>query len=110
MGQSKLWKGVLLGAVVGAIVALMDKDTRKYVGEKSRSTGARCQSYMKHPSEAIHNLRVNYESFSTQLNKGVVDLLELLDKAESMLNKVGEINQEVKEQLKAVDDDPKQSS
>ncbi|MYL50927.1 YtxH domain-containing protein [Halobacillus litoralis] len=104
MGQSKLWKGVLLGALVGGVAALLDKETRQYVGEKSRTTGAKCQSYMKHPSEAIHKVRVNYESFSAQVNKGVEDLLELLDKAESMLNKVGEINQEVKEQLRAVDD------
>ncbi|MBN9655743.1 YtxH domain-containing protein [Halobacillus sp. GSS1] len=104
MGQSKLWKGVLVGALVGGIAALMDRDTRQYVGEKSRATGSKCQSFVKQPSEAIHRVRVNYEAFSAQVNKGVEDLLELLDKAESMLNKVGEINQEVKEQLRAVDD------
>lgn len=37
------------------------------------------------------------------MNKGVEDLLELIQKAESMLNKVGELNREVKEQLEAVD-------
>lgn len=104
MGQNKLWKGILIGAVVGGVVALVDKDTRTLVGEKTRSAGTKCQGYVKHPSEAIHNLRVSYESFSSQINKGVEDLLELLQKAESMLNTVGEINQEVKQQLKAVDD------
>jgi gas vesicle protein len=104
MGQSKLWNGILLGAVIGGVVALVDKDTRALVVEKTRSSGEKCQGYVKHPSEAIHSLRVSYESFSSQLNKGVEDLLELLQKAESMLNKVGEINQEVKQQLEAVDD------
>ncbi|QAS51947.1 YtxH domain-containing protein [Halobacillus litoralis] len=109
MGQQNLWKGVLLGAAIGGAIALIDQDTRRYVGEKSRNAGATCQGYVKHPSEAIHSLRVCYDSFSTQLNKGVEDLLELLQKAESMLNKVGEINQEVKQQLEAVDD-PKEAS
>ncbi|WP_226584923.1 YtxH domain-containing protein [Halobacillus litoralis] len=104
MGQQKLWKGLVIGAVIGGVAALLDKDTRSYVGEKSRLAGSKCQGYVKHPSEAIHTLRVNYESFSNQVNKGVEDLLELLQKAESMLNRVGEINQEVKQQLEAVDD------
>lgn len=103
MGQHKLWKGVFIGAVVGGAIMLIDRDTRKYVGEKSQTTGSACKNYMKHPSEAIHNLRVNYEYLSNRINKGVEDLLEILNKAEEMVNKVGEINQEVEQQLKAVD-------
>lgn len=109
MGQSKLLKGVFLGAVIGGAIALVDKDTREYVGDKSRKTGRKCQGYIQHPSEAIHSLRVSYDSFSSQISKGVEELLELLQKAESMLNKVGEINQEVKQQLEAVDG-PKEAS
>ncbi|MBA2176444.1 YtxH domain-containing protein [Halobacillus locisalis] len=104
MGQHKLWKGVMYGAIVGGALMLLDKETRSYVGDKSRSAGTKCKGYIQHPSEAIHSLRMNYEYMSKQLNKGVEELLELLSKAEDMLNKVGEINQEVENQLKAVGD------
>ncbi|MYL21305.1 YtxH domain-containing protein [Halobacillus litoralis] len=102
MGQT-LWKGILIGAAAGAAAALIDKDTRTMVGQKSKAAGSKCREIAASPSEAVHSLRLSYESFSKQLNKGVEDLLELLDKAESMLNKVGEINQEVKDQLRAAD-------
>lgn len=104
MGQKKLCKGVLLGAAIGGALMLFDRETRGYVGEKSRRAGSKCREYVKQPSDAIHSLRVNYEYVSKQLNKGLEELLVLLNKAEDMLNKVGEINQEVESQLKAVDD------
>ncbi|WP_079479280.1 hypothetical protein [Halobacillus salinus] len=103
MGQQKLWKGMLIGAAVGGGLMLLDKDTRSYVGQRGRSAGSTCKGYIKQPSQAIHSLRVNYEYVSKQLNKGVEELLELLSKLEDMLNKVGEINKEVENQLKSVD-------
>ncbi|MBH0231220.1 YtxH domain-containing protein [Halobacillus yeomjeoni] len=104
MGQQKLLKGVLLGAFVGGAMMLLDKDTREYVGEKSKNAGSACKGYMQHPHEAIHSLRVNYEYLSNRINNGIEDLLQLLDKAEQMLNKVGEINQEVEQKLKKAED------
>jgi gas vesicle protein len=109
MGQSKLWKGVFAGAVIGGALMLLDRDTREYVGSKSRSVGSSCKGYVTHPSEAIHSIRVNYEYLSSRINKSIEDLIEILNKAEEMLNRVGEINQEVEQQLKAVDD-PKEAS
>jgi gas vesicle protein len=109
MGQSKLVKGVLAGAAIGGVLMLLDKETRGYMGEKSRAAGTKCKGYMTQPSELIHSVRINYEYMSKQLNKGVEDLLEILRKTEEILNKVGEINQEVEKQLKAADK-PKEAS
>ncbi|MCA0971927.1 YtxH domain-containing protein [Halobacillus litoralis] len=103
MGEQKLWKGVLVGAAIGGALMLLDKDTRKYVGEKSRSAGTKCSGYIQHPSEAVHALRMNYEYVSKQVNKGVEELLAILNKAEELIDKIGQINQEVEDQLKAVD-------
>lgn len=104
MKETKLWQGVVLGAVAGAAIMMFDRDTRSYVGEKSRLAGSTCKSYVTHPSEAVHTLRVKYEYMSTQLNKTLEDLLDILNKTEEVLNKVGKINQEVGKQLESADD------
>lgn len=61
MSRSNLWKGLVYGAVAGGVIALLDKDTRSYTMEQTRDAGRKCRSYVKHPSEAIHNLRMCYE-------------------------------------------------
>ncbi|MFQ3543965.1 YtxH domain-containing protein [Halobacillus rhizosphaerae] len=102
MSQHKLWKGVLLGALVGGAAMLFDRDTRSYVGEKSRSAGRTCKGFAKHPSEAVHSLRVNYESMAKRLNDGADSVLDLLNKLEDIMIKVNEMDKEVQEQLRAV--------
>jgi|GEM_PF-1885333 len=109
MGQQKLWKGVWIGALIGGALVLIDKDTRQYVSVRSREAGTKYKGYVTNPSDAIHTVRVNYEQFSKRVSKGLEDLIEILNKAEDILNRVGEINQEVEQQLKAVDD-PKEAS
>ncbi|MCP3029071.1 YtxH domain-containing protein [Halobacillus sp. A5] len=103
MGETKLLKGIAAGALIGGAVMLFDKNTRQYVMNKSKGAGVSCQNYLQQPSEAIHAVRLSYESFSKKLNKGIDDILVLLNKAEEALNKIGEMDEKVNNKLESVD-------
>ncbi|RWZ58156.1 YtxH domain-containing protein [Halobacillus fulvus] len=103
MMAKKLCTGMLIGAAVGGALMMLDRDTRQATGEKSKAALTTCKGYIAEPSQAVHQLRLNYEYLSKQLNKGVEDLLKLLNKAEDIINRVGEINQEVEQQIRAID-------
>ncbi|MFC7322845.1 YtxH domain-containing protein [Halobacillus campisalis] len=103
MAESNLLKGVLAGAVIGGALMLLDKETRSYVVTKTKGASTSCRSYVNQPSEAIHSVRVNYETFSQKLNKGIDELLVLLKKTEEALNKIGEMDEKVNNKLESVD-------
>ncbi|WP_079526484.1 hypothetical protein [Halobacillus hunanensis] len=104
MTKHKLCKGMVLGALVGGSVMLFDKGTRRYVTGKTRSAGTSCKKFVAHPSAAVHSVRMNYESFAQCINKGIDDVLTILNKAEEALNKLSEIEKDVSQKLEAVDD------
>ncbi|UOQ92519.1 YtxH domain-containing protein [Halobacillus shinanisalinarum] len=109
MTQHKLCKGMFIGALVGGAIMLFDKGTRRYVTSKTRRAGASCKKFAAHPSEAVHSLRMNYESLAHCITNGIDDVLMILNKAEEALHKLSDIEKDVSKQLEAVDD-PKKAS
>ncbi|WP_101846125.1 hypothetical protein [Halobacillus sp. Marseille-P3879] len=103
MAENKLLKGIVAGALIGGAVMLCDKNTRRYVTGKSKNAAVCCRSYIDQPSEAIHEIRVSYESFSNKLNNGIDNLLVLLKKTEEALTKIGELDEKVNNKLESVD-------
>ncbi|MFG6149818.1 YtxH domain-containing protein [Halobacillus sp. B23F22_1] len=103
MAENKLITGIVTGALIGGAIVLFDKNTRQYVMSKSKGAGNCCRNYIEQPSEAIHDLRLSYESFSKKLNNGIDEILVLLKKAEDALNKIGEMDEKVNNKLESVD-------
>ncbi|WP_173917298.1 YtxH domain-containing protein [Halobacillus sp. Marseille-Q1614] len=103
MDNNKLIKGMAAGALLGGAIMMLDKETRQYVIGKSKTAACSCRNAAQHPSEAIHTLRTNYESFSERLNNGIDQAIELLNKIEAALNKIGEVDEAVNNQLGSAD-------
>lgn len=71
MGKQKLVKGIIFGAVIGGLVSLGDRDTRRYVRSKCQVTKQRAQFYIKNPSDLVRELNQFYQKGSEQLSTGL---------------------------------------
>ncbi|WP_181350938.1 YtxH domain-containing protein [Thalassobacillus sp. CUG 92003] len=104
MGKQNLCKGMLIGAIVGGAATLLDHDTRQYVKTKSQSARVACRSYAVQPSLAIHHLRQNYDDVISRLSSGAEDALGALNKLEELLDKVSELDNQVDQEVKKIDE------
>ena len=88
MGKNKLIRGILIGAVVGGVVALFDKDARAYAKKKAVDTSTTTKYFLKNPSEAIHNVRMTVDRLNRDLTKGVESTVNALEQVEETLEKL----------------------
>ncbi|WP_085505487.1 hypothetical protein [Thalassobacillus devorans] len=104
MKEHKFWKGVMIGAVIGGAVTLLDKETREYVFNSTKQAGVSAKSYTSNPSEAIRELRLKYNQLTNRVADGAKDILEVLNKVEELLDKVSEWEKEVEKDVEKLTD------
>ncbi|WP_028784889.1 YtxH domain-containing protein [Thalassobacillus devorans] len=104
MKEHKFWKGMIIGAVVGGAVTLLDKDTRNYVWNGTKQAGRSAKSYTSNPSEAIRQLRLQYNHLTNRVADGAKDVLEVLNKVEALLDKVSEWEKEIEKDVEKIAD------
>ncbi|WP_067728698.1 YtxH domain-containing protein [Oceanobacillus damuensis] len=88
MGKRKLLLGITVGAAVGGVTALFDRDTREYAKEKLVSARTSSSYFMNHPSEAIHNLRDTFDQLNQTFANGAENAINALEQVETTLDKV----------------------
>lgn len=87
MGRKKLCRGIIIGAIVGGIVALFDKDARDYAKQTAQDTSSKTKYFLKNPSEAIHNVRVTVDQLNQDFVKGVENTVNALEQVENTIDK-----------------------
>ncbi|WP_164217394.1 YtxH domain-containing protein [Virgibacillus sp. YIM 98842] len=93
MGKRKLIVSVVTGAALGGLVALFDKETRTYTKSKL-GTVKRSSSYLlKNPSEAVHNVRVAFDTFNKNFANGAENAINALEQVENSLDKITNKNE-----------------
>ncbi|WP_138417975.1 YtxH domain-containing protein [Aquibacillus sediminis] len=88
MSNRKFVRGVIIGAAVGGLVTLFDRETRNDVVGKLRSTGNATTYYVKHPSTAFHDLTAGYQQLSNQLATGLNSTLQMLAQLQDLLDSI----------------------
>lgn len=94
MSEQKFVKGMIIGAVAGGLITLIDKNTRDNVCMRPKGTGGRANYYIQHPSEAVHEVRECYDKMASDLSKGADEALGTLSQVQATLEKVSEISNE----------------
>ncbi|MFC4388869.1 hypothetical protein ACFOZ1_13790 [Gracilibacillus marinus] len=88
MGKKLLIRGMVIGALAGGALSLLDKDTRNYVNIKCKQTQVNVKYYAKHPSQFVQMIQSNYEKCSEQLTTGLAQTTEVLKQLENVTGKV----------------------
>jgi gas vesicle protein len=66
----KFWKGMLIGAAIGAAASLLDRETRQAVIRTSKKT----VELIKHPEEVTKKVREGMEQARTTIEQVVEDI------------------------------------
>lgn len=88
MGKRKFVIGVFLGATVGGLLSLLDKDTRTYTKDKLTAVKAGTSYVIKNPSDAVHSVRTAFNSFNQAFSKGAENAINTLEQVETTLEKM----------------------
>jgi gas vesicle protein len=102
MGKNKFFTGVLIGAAVGGLVSLLDRQTRKEVVEMTKSCGTEFSRYAKHPQLVVESSKEIYEKIRTtagQIEEDVKFINEKIEDIREITPQVKEIIDETKDTL-----------
>ncbi|HLR80853.1 MAG TPA: YtxH domain-containing protein [Bacillota bacterium] len=88
MGRRKLFTGIIVGAVVGGLTSLVDREVREYTKKKCSSFKETSGYYIKHPSEAVRKARVRFDEVNQTVSKGVTNTINALEQVEEALDSV----------------------
>lgn len=88
MGKKKLYTGVIIGALVGGLAALLDKETRSYTKEKLADVKEQSSYCLKNPSEAVKNLQDSFDQFNQKFMYQTDNAVKAIEQVEDTLDKV----------------------
>ncbi|MFB1082839.1 YtxH domain-containing protein [Jeotgalibacillus sp. JSM ZJ347] len=95
-GSSKLLTGVLVGAAVGAAIALLDSNTREQVKTGSRNVGSSTSGFVRNVKENPGEFK---NDLSGRFQSAVSTLKNAMNEAQSLYEKV---NEDVVPQVEAI--------
>ncbi|MBM7700057.1 hypothetical protein [Kurthia huakuii] len=81
---NKLVAGIALGAVAGAVISLLDRQTRQETTQKLKSASANVQYYAANRDELKDNLLAKVEAIQTAYNRIAEDKDYYLEKLEEV--------------------------
>ena len=96
MGKRILCTGIIIGAVIGGLTALIDRDARGYVKEKSSVLRLKTSYYVRNPSVAVHNMRSSVDQLNKSLTSGAEGTINALEQLEKTLEKISTKDSQVK--------------
>ncbi|KQU63057.1 hypothetical protein FZC83_06680 [Rossellomorea marisflavi] len=100
MGKSKFFQGVLLGAVAGGLLSLLDKTTRREVGASLKNGSSYISTYAKDPKQLVEASKEVYEKLSVTADQVTRDfrfISEKVDELKGMTPQVKDLIEETKE-------------
>src|SRR5699024_2898707 len=87
MGKRKLYTGIAIGAAVGGLIALLDRDARSYAKQKFHDAKDATMYYAKHQSEGVQNIKDKYEQFNKTFTSGADNAMNALEQVEETIEK-----------------------
>ncbi|SMQ65616.1 hypothetical protein SAMN05444673_1310 [Bacillus sp. OV166] len=82
--KNQFWRGVLLGALAGGAISLLDKQTREVMKENVQKTTTKVTYIMKNPGEITDKVKETAEKLKTTVKQVSEDISYLTDKVEEL--------------------------
>jgi gas vesicle protein len=102
MGNTnKFWTGIIVGAVAGGLVSLMDRETRQAVNEKYGKVTKNISYAITHPKEIASNIKEKTFEIKTAASQMSEDISYIVRKIEEVRDLTPEVTNLVKETKEA---------
>lgn len=82
--------GILIGAILGGLIAMADPRVRRYTKEKASCLSEKTVDLIKNPTKTTKKIRTSFDQISEQITKGTkwaVDTLETIEGSLDSLSK-----------------------
>jgi gas vesicle protein len=100
--SNKLWKGIMIGAAIGAVISLLDQETRKMLRAKNK-----LEHFLKAPVNIAENINQHVHKCRQSLEQLSEDISFIAGKIKEINEKTPEVIELVKETfVRRKDDEP----
>ncbi|WP_430788161.1 YtxH domain-containing protein [Virgibacillus flavescens] len=86
MKNNKLVYGMVLGALLGGLTTLFDRETRHRTKLQCQSLTRDGEYYLKHPSEAVKKARTACNQFNNTFNTSAESAINALEQVEKTID------------------------
>lgn len=80
--KNQFWRGMLLGALAGGAISLLDKQTREVMYENVQKTTRKVTYVLKNPGEVTEKVKEAAEKLKTTVKQVSEDISYITDKVE----------------------------
>ena len=80
--KNQFWRGMLLGALAGGAISLLDKQTREVMCENVQKTTSKVTYVLKNPGEVTEKVKEAAEKLKTTVKQVSEDISYITDKVE----------------------------
>lgn len=86
-GKTVFWSSIVVGACVGGLLSLFNKEARNYSKEVCDQAGETVKYYTKNPDLTVQKVKNTVQSLSDMVSENTGSALNALDQVESTVNK-----------------------
>lgn len=83
MGKKTLWTGVILGATVGGLISLFNKNARNYVKSSATASLENATFYSKNPEIAFKEIKTKITSINNLVTESTDDAINAIEQVEN---------------------------
>jgi len=83
-GKNQFWKGMLLGAIAGGAISLLDKQTREVMKENVLKTSSKVAYIVRNPGEITDKIKGTATKIKTTFEQVSEEIAYITDKVEEL--------------------------
>lgn len=86
-GKTKFWTGIVTGACIGGIVALLNRDARDYGKSLLTQTSDCVSDCLHHPEDVVQKVKHSLTTFNDFIKDNTDQALNALEQIEQTVNR-----------------------
>lgn len=86
MAKRKLCAGIVIGSIVGGLIALADPKVRRYAKEKAWDLRSKTVQVIKNPSETTERIKNTFNQFNEKITNSAEWAIQTLETIEESIN------------------------
>ncbi|EKN63665.1 hypothetical protein BABA_24460 [Neobacillus bataviensis LMG 21833] len=102
--KNQFWKGMLLGALAGGAISLLDKPTREAMKENVQKTSGKVAYIVRNPGEIADKVKGTAAKIKTTFEQVSEDISYITDKVEELKELTPQVTNILKESKEAFTD------